>query len=90
MTQNKFLEKYPQLREPKIGDRICITTNQPEKTYFSKTCQIGDIGEIKSIDTKEPKYLIRRLDIHIAYESYLGSYWVFSNTFTIISLNDKE
>jgi hypothetical protein len=88
-NNNKFLELYPQLWTPKIGDWVCLTTEQPEVSLYSIDNKIGDIGKIIQIDTVEPRFLVRKNDGQ-TYLAHQGTYWVYSNTFKLISLNENE
>ena len=68
---NKFVEKYPQLREPQIGDFVLIT-------YFNKPIK----GIIHDIDRTEPKYWIIN---EYVKEGTKNKYWVYSGYFVILS-----
>jgi hypothetical protein len=51
---NKFLEKYPQLRDPKIGDKVVPN----KKTLYVIPFSIGTIIEITTDFNKEKVYHI--------------------------------
>ena len=80
---NKFLDLYPALREPCIGDLVKITRN-PGSTMYCSGNIVGDIGTIIHIDNYEPRYLIRKKDNGI-YEEHQGSYWISKEFFKIIN-----
>jgi hypothetical protein len=77
MNRNKFLEKYPQLREPQIGDII-----EKSDTIHSSYIQ----GKIVQIDKDEPRYLLN--STHDNGQQYRC--WVFSENVRIIKIRDEN
>jgi len=65
MTPNKFLNIYPQLRDPRIGDTVeVIKTINPRNIYYSdivmgNSCKKGEIGIIVEMDDRPPNFLIK-------------------------------
>lgn len=47
--KNKFLDQYPQLRDPKVGDKILITQSKFSDLYNEFLYEKGDTGTIVSI-----------------------------------------
>ena len=55
MNSNKFLETYPQLRHPQIGDIIEVTKSLNFPTNLPK---IGDIGKIINTVSYSKDYFV--------------------------------
>jgi len=70
MGHNKFLSLYPQLWEPKIGDKVILTSDN--RPYWKK----GDVGEIIKIYTVHT-YTYYKIDFNNSEnkEVYLGGRW---------------
>jgi hypothetical protein len=79
MSHNKFLEKYPQLIEPKIGDKV-ITIRKCENAFSH--CNKGVTGIIYKIDNEYPEYLIVVDDPNPHNEVY--RHWISREDFSII------
>jgi hypothetical protein len=81
---NKFLEKYPELWEPKVGDRVRMIGNRYPNHYTgSNLIDVwidGDIGVIISIT----KYRILK-EYKINFKNKITQWWVVRSNFEIIS-----
>ena len=76
---NKFLELYPQLWEPQIGDQVCIIHVINPFTFMkSKTkrnliyYKIGDMGKIVAKDIS---------CFNIYFNKYQTSFWAYKEEF---------
>jgi len=55
---NKFLSIYPQLWEPKIGDRIKIIRSNYSTIWHTSRYYAGKTGIIDIVANEPPEYLI--------------------------------
>ena len=88
MTPNEFLNIYPQLRDPRIGDTVeVIKTINPRNIYYSdivmgNSCKKGEIGIIVEMDDRPPNFLIKLITDKSPSS---GTYWLSKEDFKVVS-----
>ena len=81
MSNNKFLEKYPQLREPEVGDTVEIINIDDGFCYRN-----GDIGKIHYKESRfENVYVISFYFPNT--KTIRGNFLAYKHHFKIIEFN---
>jgi hypothetical protein len=86
---NKFLERYPALWEPRIGDRVRIisvydfnnTRIDTSSSSFSWYYQIGDVGIIEETESSNSGYIL----YHILFDRNNKMYVTYRHEIELIN-----
>ena len=83
MKKNKFLQRYPQLREPEVGDIIEIIDNK-----ILYRLQYGDIGIIIELTSPIIIQSLYYIDFQINPGGNTGKWCLYRHEFKIIKYHE--
>ena len=90
--KNKFLEKYPQLREPEVGDTIEIVkilSASGKLLLFHSLYKRGDTGKIIRI-RYDPFYKLEKIVCEILHNNTKKIIDLYPSEFKIIKYNNEK